>query len=116
MEALTVTSSILDTTNTSTANLAYTNSSDITPEQPWHQREQRWVDRLDATSLDSVLNSDYSGVTGFFQSANGWGQNFSNMLTNAGTSSRNGRSVACIQLQQQHRIHVEREHLQGRDS
>ena len=32
---------------------------------------------LDATSLDSVLNSDYSGVVGFFQDANGWGQNFS---------------------------------------
>jgi flagellar hook-associated protein 2 len=37
-----------------------------------------------------VLNSDYSGVAGFFQNANSWGQTFSNMLTNAGTSSTTG--------------------------
>jgi flagellar hook-associated protein 2 len=45
---------------------------------------------FDATSLDSVLNSDYSGVVGFFQNANSWGQTFSNMLTNAGTGSATG--------------------------
>jgi flagellar hook-associated protein 2 len=42
---------------------------------------------LDETSLDSVLNSDYSGVLGFFQDANSWGMTFSNMLNNAGTSN-----------------------------
>ncbi|MGA2537437.1 MAG: hypothetical protein ABSF53_15575 [Terracidiphilus sp.] len=41
-------------------------------------------------SLDSVLNSDYSGVVGFFQNTNGWGQTFSTMLTNSGTSSATG--------------------------
>jgi len=46
--------------------------------------------KLDASSLDSVLNSDYSSVVGFFQNANSWGQTFSNMLTNAGTSSSKG--------------------------
>jgi flagellar hook-associated protein 2 len=45
---------------------------------------------LDATSLDSVLNSDYSGVVGFFQNANGWGQTFSSMLTNSGTTAGTG--------------------------
>ncbi len=45
---------------------------------------------FDATSLDSVLNSDYSGVTGFFQSPNGWGQTFATMLNNAGTSTVTG--------------------------
>jgi flagellar hook-associated protein 2 len=45
---------------------------------------------FDATSLDSVLNSDYSSVVGFFQNANSWGQSFSTMLTNAGTSSPTG--------------------------
>ena len=45
---------------------------------------------FDAASLDSVLNSDYSGVAGFFQNANSWGQTFSTMLTNAGTSSTTG--------------------------
>jgi len=45
---------------------------------------------LDASSLDSVLNSDYSGVVGFFQNANSWGQTFANTLNNAGTSSTTG--------------------------
>ena len=45
---------------------------------------------FDAASLDSVLNSDYSGVAGFFQNANSWGQSFSTMLNNAGTSSATG--------------------------
>jgi flagellar hook-associated protein 2 len=45
---------------------------------------------LDAASLDSVLNSDYSSVVGFFQNSNSWGQRFSNMLTDAGTTSGTG--------------------------
>ncbi len=45
---------------------------------------------LDANSLDSLLNTDYSGVVGFFQNANSWGQTFNNILTNAGTSSPTG--------------------------
>jgi flagellar hook-associated protein 2 len=45
---------------------------------------------FDATSLDSVLNSDYSSVVGFFQNVDSWGQTFSTMLTNAGTSSSTG--------------------------
>jgi flagellar hook-associated protein 2 len=45
---------------------------------------------FDATSLDSVLNTDYSSVASFFQNANSWGLNFSNMLTNAGSSSSSG--------------------------
>jgi flagellar hook-associated protein 2 len=45
---------------------------------------------FDAASLDSVLNTDYSSVVGFFQNVNSWGQSFSTMLTNAGTSSPTG--------------------------
>jgi flagellar hook-associated protein 2 len=45
---------------------------------------------FDANSLDSVLNTDFSSVVGFFQNANSWGQTFSNMLNNAGTSSSTG--------------------------
>ena len=45
---------------------------------------------LDTASLDSLLNSDYNGVVGFFQNANSWGMSFSNMLTDAGTSSPAG--------------------------
>jgi flagellar hook-associated protein 2 len=45
---------------------------------------------FDANSLDSVLNSDYPSVASFFQNASGWGQNFSNLLTNSGSSSSTG--------------------------
>jgi flagellar hook-associated protein 2 len=45
---------------------------------------------LDASSLDSLLNTDYNGVVGFFQNADSWGQTFSNMLTSSGTSSSTG--------------------------
>jgi len=45
---------------------------------------------LDVASLDSLLNSDFSGVTGFFQNSDSWGQAFSTMLTDAGTSSTTG--------------------------
>jgi flagellar hook-associated protein 2 len=37
-----------------------------------------------------VLNSDYSGVVGFFQNSSGWGQTFSTMLTNSGSSTGTG--------------------------
>lgn len=45
---------------------------------------------LDSTSLESVLNSDYTGVVGFFQNANSWGATFADTLNNAGTSSTTG--------------------------
>jgi flagellar hook-associated protein 2 len=86
-----VTSSILDTTNTSTRTLNYTNSSDITSLTTLGIAVNNDGSiTLDAASLDSLLNSDYSSVVGFFQNASGWGQSFSNILTNAGTSSATG--------------------------
>jgi flagellar hook-associated protein 2 len=45
---------------------------------------------FDASSLDNVLNTDYSSVVGFFQNTNSWGQNFASVLNNAGTSSPTG--------------------------
>lgn len=42
---------------------------------------------LDQSSLTSVLNNDYSSVVAFFQDANSWGQNFSNVLSNTGTTA-----------------------------
>ncbi len=88
---LTVTSSILDTTNTTNATLNYTNSSDINSLTSLGISVNNDGSlTFDATSLDSVLNTDYSSVAGFFQNANGWGQSFSAMLTNAGTSSPTG--------------------------
>jgi flagellar hook-associated protein 2 len=89
--ALTVTSNILDTTNTSNATLSYTKSSDISNLTTLGiSVNNDGSIAFDAASLDSLLNSDYSGVAGFFQNANSWGQTFSTMLTNAGTSSTTG--------------------------
>jgi len=88
---LTVTSSILDTTNTSTKTLNYTNSSDINSLTGLGiSVNNNGSLTLDAESLDSVLNSDYSSVVGFFQNVDSWGQTFSNTLTNAGSSSATG--------------------------
>jgi len=89
--ALVVASNLVDTTSPTTTTLNYNASSDI-----------NYLTALgisvnndgsltfDANSLDSLLNTDYSGVAGFFQNANSWGQSFANMLANAGTSSSTG--------------------------
>jgi flagellar hook-associated protein 2 len=45
---------------------------------------------FDASSLDTVLNTDYNSVVGFFQNTNSWGQTFATTLNNAGTSSPTG--------------------------
>ncbi len=86
--ALTVSSQIQDTTTTA---LNYADSSDVSnlTDLGISVNDDGTL-TFDADTLDSVLNSDYSGVTGFFQNATGWGQNFSAMLTNAGTGSSTG--------------------------
>jgi flagellar hook-associated protein 2 len=88
--ALKVTSSIADTSNSNTI-LNYNSSSDINSLTSLGiSVNNDGSISLDATSLDSVLNSDYSSVVGFFQNPDSWGQGFSNMLTHAGTSSSTG--------------------------
>ena len=90
---LTVTSSILDATNTASATLKYNNSSDVSTLVNLGITVSQKADgslTFNAATLDSALNSDFNGVMGFFQNANSWGQTFSNMLTNAGTSSSTG--------------------------
>jgi flagellar hook-associated protein 2 len=88
---MTVTSNLLDTTDTSTAALNYTKSSDINNLSTLGiSVNNDGSISFDAASLDSVLNSDYSSVVGFFQNASSWGQTFSTMLTDAGTSSATG--------------------------
>jgi flagellar hook-associated protein 2 len=88
---LTVTSNLLDTTDTSATTLKYANSSDIGSLTGLGISVNNDGSlTFDANSLDAVLNSDYSSVVGFFQNADGWGQSFSNMLTNAGTSAGTG--------------------------
>jgi len=89
--ALSITSRVLDTTNTTTSSLSYTDSSDIGSLTGLGISVNNDGSlTFDATSLDSVLNADYSSVVGFFQNSNGWGQAFSTMLTNTGTGSSTG--------------------------
>ncbi|HEY1649072.1 MAG TPA: flagellar filament capping protein FliD [Terracidiphilus sp.] len=89
--ALTVTSNIFDTTNTTSAALNYNPSSDINNLTSLGISVNNDGSlAFDATSLDSLLNSDYNGVVGFFQNANSWGQNFATALDNAGTGSATG--------------------------
>jgi flagellar hook-associated protein 2 len=90
---LTVTSSVLDATHTSTNTLNYTNSSDISTLANLGITLSTSYDgtiSFDETVLTSALNTDYSGVLGFFQNVNSWGQSFSTMLNDAGTSSSTG--------------------------
>jgi flagellar hook-associated protein 2 len=88
---LTVTPSLLDATNISSATLNYTKSSDINSLTSLGiSVNNDGSITLDASTLDSLLNSDYSGVVSFFQNANSWGQTFNTMLTNAGASSTTG--------------------------
>ena len=45
---------------------------------------------LDSATLSSELDTDFSGVSAFFQNANSWGVDFSNTLSNLGTSNVDG--------------------------
>ncbi|KAA6465033.1 flagellar hook protein [Acidobacteria bacterium AB60] len=45
---------------------------------------------FDQSTLDAALNSNFSGVLGFFQNAYSWGQTVSNILNSAGTKSSTG--------------------------
>ncbi len=88
---MTVTSNIFDTTHQTTTSLSYSASSDINNLTSLGISVNNDGSlTFDEASMDSVLNSDFSGVTGFFQNASGWGQSFSTMLTDAGTSSVTG--------------------------
>ena len=89
--ALTVTSNIVDTTSPTTTALNYNTSADINSLTSLGIGVNNDGSlTFDADSLDSVLNTDYSSVAGFFQNANSWGQTFNNMLTGAGTGSSTG--------------------------
>jgi flagellar hook-associated protein 2 len=88
--ALTVNSSITDTT-TGTALSYNSGGTDIS------SLTQLGIDvgddgtlTLNSSTLNSLLNSDYGGVTGFFQNANSWGTTFANTINNAGTNSPTG--------------------------
>jgi flagellar hook-associated protein 2 len=89
--SLTVGSNLIDTTHLTNATLSYTNASDINSLTALGVSVNNDGSiTFDASALDSVLNSDYASVTSFFQNATSWGQNFSNLLNNSGSSSSAG--------------------------
>ena len=88
--ALTVNSGMVDLTNSNTA-LNYTETSDISGLTSLGiSMNNDGTISLDANALDSVLNSDFTSVVGFFQSANSWGMTVANTLNLAGTGSSKG--------------------------
>jgi flagellar hook-associated protein 2 len=88
---LRVSSKLLDTTSLTNTTLNYNTSSDLgSLTSLGISVNNDGSLTLDTTALDSLLNTDYSGVVSFFQDANSWGQNFSTTLENAGTSQGTG--------------------------
>ena len=88
---LTVNQTLADTTSPTTSALGYTTSSDINNLAALGIGTTATGGlSLDVSTLDSVLNSDFSGVTGFFQNLASWGQGLSTTLDQAGSSSKTG--------------------------
>jgi len=89
--ALKVTSNLVDSSSSTVTALNYNTSSDLsTLTALGISVNNDGSLTFDANSLDSLLNTDFSGVVGFFQNAASWGQTFNNMLTGAGSSSSTG--------------------------
>jgi flagellar hook-associated protein 2 len=88
--ALTVSSSITDSTTSKTINYNGGGSDVSGLTSLGISVNNDGTLTFDANALDDLLNTDYNGVVGFFQNANSWGQTFTNMLTNAGTGSSTG--------------------------
>lgn len=88
--ALTVTSNLTDSTTSTALNYDSTNSNLGSLSTLGISVNQDGTLSLDVSKLDSVLNSDFNGVFGFFQSADSWGRSFANILNNAGTNSSVG--------------------------
>ena len=95
--ALTVTSNVLDATNTSTATLSYTKSSDINSLTSLGiSVNNDGSITFDATSLDSVLNSDYSGVVGLLSEREQLGPDILDHADQRRHKLVDGHSVACL--------------------
>jgi flagellar hook-associated protein 2 len=87
---LSISSSLTDATNSNTQ-LNYNANSDVNSLSSLGiTMNNDGTLTLDSRTLDSVLNSDFNGVVGFFQNTNSWGMGFANMLNNAGANSSSG--------------------------
>jgi len=95
--SISVTSSIVDAKTPTTTVLKYNASSDIGSLSGLGISVNNDGSlSLDVNALDSILNSDYSGVQGLFQNANSWGMTFNQMLTNAGNSNSTGITALAV--------------------
>ncbi len=84
-------SSLYDTSQATSAALPYTSSSSINSVTSLGIGVNNdGTLTFDANTLDSLLNSDFAGVAGFFQNVNSWGQTFNHILNSVGTSSSTG--------------------------
>jgi flagellar hook-associated protein 2 len=85
--ALTVTSSITD----GATSLGYTAGGNVNSlTQLGMTVNNDGTLSINSATLNSELNSDFSGVVNFFQSNNSWGVDFSNTLNNLSTSNVSG--------------------------
>lgn len=88
---LAVTSNLVDTANPATATLNYTDSSDIgSLTSLGIGMNNDGTMTLNVSALDSLLNTDFNSVLGFFQNANSWGLGFSKVLSSTGNGSSTG--------------------------
>ncbi|WP_420237284.1 flagellar filament capping protein FliD [Telmatobacter bradus] len=84
-------------TDTSTSPMSYTNSSDInTISGLGISSNNNGTIQLDASALDSKLNTDFKSVQALFQNANSWGQSVYGMLNNASSSSNLGMMAMAL--------------------
>jgi flagellar hook-associated protein 2 len=93
MGKLVVTSNVVDTTHTKSNSIGYTNSSDISTLANLGITSSTNYDgtlTFDPGVLDAALNTDFSGVLGFFQGLNSWGQSVAKILTSMGNTSSSG--------------------------
>jgi flagellar hook-associated protein 2 len=91
--SLDVQSNLTATSGSATSSLNYNSSSDVSTLANLGITVSTKDDgtlTFDQSTLDATLNSDFSGVLGFFQFADSWGQQVSAILNNAGTSSTTG--------------------------
>jgi flagellar hook-associated protein 2 len=91
--ALDVQSNLAATTGSTTSDLNYTSSSDLSTLANLGITVSTKDDgtlTFSQSTLDATLNSDFSGVLGFFQNYNSWGQTVTAILNNAGTTSTYG--------------------------
>jgi len=88
--AITATSNIADATTGTTLNYNNVNSDISSLTSLGIGVNNDGTLTFNANSLDSLLNTDYKSVVGFFQNANSWGQTFTTLLNSVGSSSTTG--------------------------